>query len=686
MCTEYQLNPPTVSLYAEQMMLKMLFEHNLFQSFIRNNNWRDDDVANALGLPMELENNDNLKPIARSLLTERFQTIKSAVEIPEKLQIAYENIDKLTAFLDLNNVEETFFRFLVHFHCEREINALARFFSRMDLPRIATILAELLEVKKSEMMRVFSKNRKLTCYGLLGRGYSPNDVDDYIQWGETLDFDEFISQPLTKVMLLSRCTTTAKSPTLSLSHFDHIQDMREMALNYLRKTTGNGKQGVNILLYGQPGTGKTEFATLLGQALNLETYLMAHMDKEGDVLSGKTRLENCQLAQKLLAGGKNLIIFDEVEDVFGGSLLERSVAQEHKAWVNQFLENNDVPMIWISNDVNCMDNAYLRRYDLVIEMPDLPLKNKENLIKSLAGDKLSEAYVQHLAQVKGLTPAIVHRGLNVVTEILPEHSEQDFAEQVIKVFNQTLTAQGYQKIAPLSDNKQADYSLDYVSCKSNIYKISEGLKRTKRGRICCYGVPGTGKTAWAKWLAQELEMKPLVVQGSDLLDMYVGGTEQNIANAFAQAKENNQLLILDEVDSFLFTRQGAQRSWERSQVNEMLTQIEKFDGLMVVSTNLLDELDPASLRRFDLKLQFDYLTESQRLALAKAQCEKLGFALNAPTQAKIARLYHLTPGDFATVARRHRFAEFDNAEEWADALEEECLLKKAENKRTIGFV
>ena len=98
---------------------------------------------------------------------------------------------------------------------------------------------------------------------------------------------------------------------------------------------------------------------------------MAYMDEDDDVLGGQRRLENCRLAQRLLQDKSAVIIFDEIEDVFAGSFMERSVAQENKAWVNQFLENNDVPMIWLSNSVGCIDNAYLRRFDLVFEMPDI---------------------------------------------------------------------------------------------------------------------------------------------------------------------------------------------------------------------------------------------------------------------------------------------------------------------------
>lgn len=255
----------------------------------------------------------------------------------------------------------------------------------------------------------------------------------------------------------------------------------------------------------------------------------------------------------------------------------------------------------------------------------------------------------------------------------------------MKVFNQTLVAQGFKKIKPLVVSK-VPYNLDYVSCNSNIHKISEGLKRTKQGRICCYGPPGTGKTAWANWLGEELGMPVLVRQGSDLLSSYVGETERNIAAAFEQAKADNMVLVFDEVDTFLFARESGQRSWEHSQVNEMLTQIEKFEGLLVVSTNLMDELDPAALRRFDLKLHFDYLNTEQRQRLAQDQAQKLGVVLKDQADVKrIAELNNLTPEDFATVARRHRFSPFETAQEWILALEEECGLKKSKATRRIGF-
>lgn len=146
------------------------------------------------------------------------------------------------------------------------------------------------------------------------------------------------------------------------------------------------------------------------------------------------------------------------------------------------------------------------------------------------------------------------------------------------------------------------------------------------------------------------------------------------------------VLILDEVDSFLFARENGQRSWEHSLVNEMLTQIESFDGLLVVSTNLMDNLDPAALRRFDLKLHFDYLKPEQSQKLAKEHAKKLGLSVLTDANLKTLEiLTALTPGDFTAVARRHRFAPFERVDDWIDALKEEFNLKQVKVSRKIGF-
>ena len=682
--SEYKLNPPTVSSYTENMMLKILFEHKGFSEVFRESSWRSDEIASAFGLPEELENDKNLRTVARRLLKARYKTLqKSTALLPELWKQAYENLASLAEFLQLNPVEQELLRFAMHLRSEGPMQDLFDCLPKSDLQRTAAIMADLLKQPKNEILSALKKGSKLDAYGLINRNYRLDSVHDYLAWGETLDFDEFVTQPLNEYALLKSCTEIPQVPSLQLDDFAHIAGMKEMMLTYLQQALKHHRKGVNLLIYGVPGTGKTEFAGLLAQALGISAYNITYMDSDGDVVKAEQRLNYSRLAQTLLNGKQALLIFDEIEDVFNGSLMERSVAQKNKAWTNQLLENNNVPMIWLSNSVSGIDPAFLRRFDLILEMPDLPLKNKSALITQLTEGKLSPAYVQHFAKERSLTPAILSRTIRVAKEL----NTSNFAETLLMMFNQTLKSQNKPKIEPLVLGK-ADYNLDYVACNDNIHRISEGLKRSKKGRICCYGPPGTGKTAWAAWLAEQLDMPLLLRQGSDLLNPYVGGTEQNIAQAFEQAKADNALLVLDEVDSFLFSREGANRSWERSQVNEMLTQIERFEGLMVVSTNLIEVLDPAALRRFDLKLKFDYLTLPQRLDFAKQQAEILGLPLLSEEDlSQIESLNLLTPGDFAAVARRHQFSPFQKVQDWLMALQGECEVKPAfsATTRRIGF-
>ena len=665
-------------------MLQLLLEYRGFSEVFRENNWRYDNIAEALGLPSEMENSDDFCAKVKKLLQARNKTLPKLTALcANENSIIQQNIDTLTQLLSLNTTEQTLFRLSVQLRLDEPLKKLSEALPKSNLVGVSELLSNLFGLPKSDIISALKDKGKLLGYGLLERNYNPDRFHDYLDWGKMLDFDEFISEPLNEQVLLKVCTKPAIEPSLSLDDFAHLNEMKTMMVDYLQSSFATHRKGANILIYGAPGTGKTELATLLGKVLSVSVNNITYMDEDGDVISAEDRLNKCRFAQKVLEGQSSLLIFDEIEDVFRAGFFECSVAQKNKAWMNQLLENNNVPMIWLSNSVSGIDPAFLRRFDLILEMPDLPLKNKSALITQLTEGKLSPAYVPHFAKVRSLTPAILSRTIRVAKEL----NTSNFAETLLMMFNQTLKSQNKPKIEPLVLGK-ADYNLDYVACNDNIHRISEGLKQSKKGRICCYGPPGTGKTAWAAWLAEQLEMPLLLRQGSDLLNPYVGGTEQNIAQAFEQAKADNALLVLDEVDTFLFSREGANRSWERSQVNEMLTQIERFEGLMVVSTNLIEVLDPAALRRFDLKLKFDYLTLKQRLDFTKQQAEILGLPLLSEENLnQIESLNLLTPGDFAAVARRHQFSPFQKVQDWLMALQGECEVKPAfsATTRRIGF-
>jgi len=202
-----------------------------------------------------------------------------------------------------------------------------------------------------------------------------------------------------------------------------------------------------------------------------------------------------------------------------------------------------------------------------------------------------------------------------------------------------------------------------------------------------YGPPGTGKTAFARWLAEKLQMPLNIKRISDILSAWVGESEQNIARAFATAEQNNEILLIDEVDSFLQDRRNASHSWEVTKVNEFLTQMESFSGIFIASTNLVDSIDQASLRRFDIKLKFDYMQIEHSVKLFQAYCQQLNITASPDNEIKKHLInLQLTPGDFAALARAHRFKPINNSLEFISMLKRECELKENGKKTEIGFV
>jgi SpoVK/Ycf46/Vps4 family AAA+-type ATPase len=169
--------------------------------------------------------------------------------------------------------------------------------------------------------------------------------------------------------------------------------------------------------------------------------------------------------------------------------------------------------------------------------------------------------------------------------------------------------------------------------------------------------------------------------------MWVGGTEKNISTIFREAQQEKAVLLIDEVDSFLQDRDRSQHSWEITAVNEMLTCMESYDGVFIASTNRLDDLDAASLRRFDLKVKFDALKPEQAWSLLQRYCQMLGIASpNESFKSQLKRLDMLTPGDFSVLARQHRFRPITHVEALIDVLQAECAVKKITKSHPIGFI
>ena len=139
------------------------------------------------------------------------------------------------------------------------------------------------------------------------------------------------------------------------------------------------------------------------------------------------------------------------------------------------------------------------------------------------------------------------------------------------------------------------------------------------------------------------------------------------------------MLIIDEADSFLQSRNNAKQNWEISFVNEMLTQMENFEYPFVCTTNLMDTLDEASLRRFTFKIKFDFLTDKQ-ISIAFQHFFKQKIREND------CNIAGLSIGDFATVKKKIEFLGVKDKNEILNLLTKEVKFKKSDSlKNTVGF-
>jgi SpoVK/Ycf46/Vps4 family AAA+-type ATPase len=234
------------------------------------------------------------------------------------------------------------------------------------------------------------------------------------------------------------------------------------------------------------------------------------------------------------------------------------------------------------------------------------------------------------------------------------------------------------------------YDLGLVNTESRfpVPRIVEALRRKGFGTLCFHGPPGTGKTALAEHIARSLDRPLLVKQASDLMSKFVGETEQNMAAMFRDAETEKAVLLLDEADSFLQDRRGAQRTYEVTEVNEMLQGMERFAGIFICTTNLMDRIDQAALRRFAFKIRFMPLTAAQREKMFVTEALAGDASRLAPDlAARLAKLEQLCPGDFAAVKRQGDILATQlSPQEFLEQLEAEHRIKpEVREARPIGF-
>ena len=504
-------------------------------------------------------------------------------------------------------------------------------------------------------------------------------------------------QQLRQIFFKSR-----KHSALTLDAYPKLKNDLDVVIPYLQNAIEHQISGVNLLIYGASAHGKRELARLIAKLVDTPLVEIPNIKANDRSLEPEDRFAACQSTQIWLTqhAKTELIVFDEADTIFPPTSSNPIFGEEDNeripgitpSLLKPQLAKNPLPIIWIIDKPNKMAAEYLHAFDYALEVEKMPDQLRhQRIVKATQDLDVSPSWQQQLTKrvevpLNQIKKAAAIAKLSKTDDGLT--SDEQILEQVLnshsRLFNRPSTFQHFKPVT--------SYDLQFTNTSIALDDLVKGLKRHPHGNFCFFGAPGTGKTAFAKHLADQLGMPILIKRASDILNKYLGDSEKNIARMFREAKRDGAILLLDEADTFLSDRNSNRYSWENSKINEMLVQMESFEGIFICTTNLMERMDSASLRRFDFKVKFDYLNAEQRWGLFAQESQRLGAKLPDDAQSlqtiqqQIQRLSKLTPGDFAVLSRQSKFQEQPfTLSEMLNILQQECVAKGEQFSR-IGFV
>ena len=367
-----------------------------------------------------------------------------------------------------------------------------------------------------------------------------------------------------------------------------------------------------------------------------------------------------------------------------------NVNDDEKAWMNQFLDQSNIRIIFIINKKS-LDRSTLRRFSLMMEFESLSVEQTTDMVsKILIQKELTNVDKKEIISFIEDNPGLNIGSYALAAETASKDENVDLKKEtffeVLKSHHEILGKSHCKRTLTKDFNESLlNLSMPIDKLMTAVEKFIAGKTQTKQLPMMFYGAPGTGKTELAHQIAKNSGMTLDIYGASDLLSPYIGMTEKHIANAFKKASNNPKtILFIDEADSLFKSRASAERSWMVSQTNELLRQMENYRGIFIAATNFNTLMDEAAMRRFHIKLEFRPLTGERLLELYLIKFKDQAGEIDQKTKSEILKINSLTPGDVHAVWSRLAYEEQVTHPEIIDEIKKEISFKLNSKKISLG--
>ncbi len=470
--------PPIVHLW----LLRLLVPLGAHRDFINQHGFSNDTLAEMIGqggwvdpAPRDFEPKS-----VRAELRKLHQAGERKLHNATPPACLRSNVARLSMLVGLSETDCRILEFAVLIQNERLLDDTADWLGQLSSVKVFHALAVLLDLPEHEIRASLNAQAILARSGLVSVDRSgTSTLRGKLDLLSDNFADNIFSSDTDPVSLLRDTVALGSPALLGIADYGHITHALSVLRPYLKRSIATGRKGVNVFLHGDPGTGKSQLAKALAQELDCELFEVASEDGDGDPVNGERRLRAFRAAQSFFAQRRALILFDEVEDVFndGDSFFGRkSTAQTRKAWINRMLEENSVPTLWLSNSIQGLDPAFIRRFDMVFELPVPPKKQRERILLDTCSDLLDAPSVARIAESESLAPAVVTRAASVVRSIRDELGQIGAASAFELLIGNTLEAQGHKPIRRNDPNRLPEiYDPLFIHADSDLALVGAGL-------------------------------------------------------------------------------------------------------------------------------------------------------------------------------------------------------------------